>query len=65
MFRAPMGRFQLELIIYFTYFSTIIPINSCVILSCRPSIVNTTFSTGFVGVEVSSASWLGQLTVGV
>ena len=31
-------------------------------LSCRPFFVNTTFSTGLVGAEVSSVSWLGQLT---
>ena len=30
-----MGRFQLEIIYYFTYFSTVIPSNSCVFLSCR------------------------------
>ena len=36
-----------------------------VFLSCRPFVVNMTFSTGLVGVEVSSVSWLGQLTVGV
>ena len=30
-------------------------------LSCRPFVVNTTFSTGLVGVEVYSVSWLGQL----
>ena len=35
-----------------------------VFLSIRPFVVNT-FSTGLVGVEVSSVSWLGQLTVGV
>jgi hypothetical protein len=35
MFHAPMGRFQLELIYYFTYFSTVIPSNICVFLSCR------------------------------
>ena len=34
-------------------------------LSCRPFVVNTTFLTGLVGVEVSSVSWLGQLTVGM
>ena len=34
-------------------------------LSCRPFIVITTLSTGLVGVEVTSVSWLGQLTVGV
>ena len=55
MFHAPMGRFQLELIYYFTYFSTVVPSNSCVFLSCKPFVVNT-FSTGLVGVEVSS--WL-------
>ena len=33
-------------------------------LSCRPFVV-ITFSTGLVGVEVTSVSWLGQLTVGV
>ena len=60
---APMGRFQLELIYYFTYFSTVVPSNSFVFLSCRPFVVNTIFLTGLVGVEVSSVSWLGQLTV--
>ena len=50
MFHAPMGRFQLEVIYYFfTYFSTVVPSNFCVSLSCRPFIVNTTFSTGIVG----------------
>ena len=37
MFHARMRRFQLELIYYFTYFSTIVPSNSCVFLSCRLS----------------------------
>ena len=31
-------------------------------LTCRTFVVDTTFSTGLVGVEVSSVSWLGQLT---
>jgi hypothetical protein len=48
MFRAPMGRFQLQLIYYFTYFSTVVPSNSCVFLSSRPFVVNTTFSTSLV-----------------
>ena len=60
MFHAPMERFQLELIYYFTYFSTIVLPNSCVFLSCKSFVVNTTFSTGLVGVEVSSVSWLRQ-----
>ena len=46
---------------YFIYFSTIVPSNSCVFLSCRPLVVNKTFSTGLVGVEVYFVSWLGQL----
>ena len=31
-------------------------------LTCRTFVVDTTLSTGLVGVEVSSVSWLGQLT---
>jgi hypothetical protein len=54
MQNALMGRFQLELIYYFTYFSTVVPFNSCVFLSSRPFVVNTTFSTGLVGVEETS-----------
>ena len=50
MFHAPMERFQLELI-YSIYFSIVVPSNICVSLSCRPFVVNTTFSTGLVGVE--------------
>ena len=65
MFHAPIGRFQLELIYYFTYFSTVVPSNSCVFLSCRPFVVNMTFSTGLVGFEVSPVSYIGQLTVGI
>ena len=34
-------------------------------MSCRPFVVITTFATGLVGVEVTSVSWLGQMTVGV
>ena len=54
---------KLELIYYFTYFSTVVPSHICVFLFCRPFVINTTFSTGLVGVEVSSVSWLRQLTV--
>ena len=32
-------------------------------LFCRSFVVNTTFSTGLVGVEVTSFFWLGQFTV--
>ena len=30
MYHAPIGRFQLELIYYFTYFSSVVPSNICV-----------------------------------
>ena len=40
-------------------------INQLLFLSCRPFVVITILSTGLVGVEVTSVSWLGQLTVGV
>ena len=46
-------------------FSTVVPSNICMFLSCRPFVVITTLSTGLVGVEVTSISWLGQLTVGI
>ena len=44
---------------YFSYFSTVVPSNSCVFLSCRPFVVNT-FSTGLVGVEVLPSPGLGS-----
>ena len=46
-------------------FSTVVPAIIFVLLSCRPFVAITTLSTGLVGVEVTSVSWLGQLTVGV
>ena len=45
-------------------FSTVFPSNICMFLSCRSFVVMTTLSTGLVGVEVTSVSWLGQLKVG-
>ena len=35
-------------------FSTVVPSNICMFLSCRPFVVITTLSTDLVGVEVSS-----------
>ena len=35
MFHAPKGRFQLEFI-FITYFSTVVPFNNRVFISCRP-----------------------------
>ena len=51
--------FILVRIIYFYYlfFFTVVPLTSC-LLSCRPFVINATFSTGLV----SSVSWLRQLT---
>ena len=46
-------------------FSTVVPFSIFMFLSFRPFVVITTLSTGLVGVEVTSVSWLGQLTVGV
>ena len=34
-------------------FSTVVPFNICMFLSCRPFVAITTFSTGLVGVEVT------------
>ena len=38
-------------------FSTVVPSNIYMFLSCRPFVVITTLSTGLVGVEVTSVSW--------
>ena len=35
-------------------------IKQLLFLFCRPFVVITTFSTGLVGVEVTSVSWFGQ-----
>ena len=37
-----------DLIYYFTYFSTVVPSNSCMFLSCKPLVANTTFLIGLV-----------------
>ena len=42
---APMGRFQLELIYYFAYFSTVVPSNICVFLSCKSFVENVVLTT--------------------
>ena len=43
MLHVSMGRFQLELFIFIAYFSTVVPLTIC-FLSCRPFVVNVTFS---------------------
>jgi hypothetical protein len=49
-------RYQLELFIFITYFFHRRPSHK-LCFSCRPFVINATFSTGLV---VSSVSWLGQ-----
>ena len=39
------------LVINLPLFSTVVPSNICMFLSCRPFVVITTFSTDLVGVE--------------
>ena len=55
--------FSVRINLLFYLFFIVVPSNTCVFLSCMPFVVNTTFSTGLVCIEVSSVSWLGQLTV--
>ena len=67
MLHAPMARFQLESKLNLSLLSgfTVVPASIFMFLFCRPFVDITTLSTGLVGVEVTSVSWLGQLTVGV
>ena len=51
---------RINLFIVLPLFSTVVPANSYMFLSCRPFVVNKTFSTGLVGVEVTSVFWLGR-----
>ena len=55
----------IEHLVNLPLFSTVVPSNICMFLSCRPFVVITTLSTGLVDVEITSVSWLGQLTVGI
>ena len=48
----------------FTFIFHRLSIKQLLFLSCRPFVV-ITLSTGLVSVEVTSVSWLGQLTIGV
>ena len=51
---------EISVRIFITYFFHRCPNHKLCFLSCRPFVINTTFSTDLV---VSSVSWLGQLTV--
>ena len=55
MCHAPMGRFQLELIFYSTYSSTVVPSNSFVFLYCGLFVVDT-FPTALMGVGASEVT---------
>ena len=46
----------LRINVLFYILFTVVPSNICVFLSCRPFVINTTFPTGLVGVEVTSVS---------
>ena len=46
--------FSWNLFIVLPLFSTVVPTNICMLLSCRPFVIITTFSTGLVGVDVAS-----------
>ena len=50
------GKISVKINLLFYLFFNVVPSNICVFHSCRPFIVNTTFLTGLVGVEVSSVS---------
>ena len=60
-----MGRFQLELIYYFTYFYIVVLSNICLFLSCRPFVVNITFSTSLMAVEGSFETFVCFFPVGL
>ena len=51
MFNAPMRRFHLELIHYFIYFSKVVSSRFVCSFPVGLSAVNTTFSSGIVGVD--------------
>ena len=48
------GKISVRINLLLYLFVTVVPSNTCVFVSCRHFFVNTTFSTGLVGVEVSS-----------
>ena len=56
MFHALMGRFQLKLFILITYFSTVVPLTSCVFFPIGLSSLKRHFQQVLKGVEVSSVS---------
>ena len=53
------GKIAVRIIYYYLFFHRL-PTHKLCFLSCRPFVVNATFSTSVV---VSPVSWVGQLTV--
>ena len=54
------GKISVRINLLFYLFFNVVPSNTYVFLSCRPFVVNTTFSTSL---EVFSVSWLWQLII--
>ena len=54
-----IGKNEQEIAINLPLFSTVLPLNSKLFLSCRLFVVIKTLSTGQVGVEVTSVFWPG------
>ena len=50
------GKFSVRINLLFYVSFTVVSSNTCVFLFCRPFVVNTTFSTGRVGVETEETS---------
>ena len=50
------SNYKLHIRINLPLFSTVLPPNSRLFLSCRPFVVITTFSKGLVGVEITSVT---------
>ena len=65
IFHALMGKTQLELFIFITFFFHCHPIQCCVFFLVGILSLMQHSQQVLYGVEVSSVSWLGQLTVGV
>ena len=57
--------FELRFVSFITYLSIVVSFNSCFLFPVGLSLLSQHSQQVLLGVEVSSVSWLGQLTVGV
>ena len=48
------GKISVRINLLFYFFSIVVSFNSCVFLYCRTFIINTTFSTGLVGIVLTT-----------